>query len=159
MSGNGSGSRNGHVNSSGKYISILYRHMQMLITPRMEPFRIGSGQYIFLLGISGREGISQKALSEELLIDKTTTAKAIRKLETEGYIRRETDPEDQRYNRLYLTDEGKRIVPEVRAVLEEVTRLSREGLSDEEYELLLNLLQRMLLNVCGLVRGKGDKGL
>jgi DNA-binding MarR family transcriptional regulator len=32
------------------------------------------------MSIAKKEGISQKALSEELLIDKTTTAKAIGKL-------------------------------------------------------------------------------
>ena len=78
----------GAVESHGKYISAIYRHMQILIAAEMAPFRIGSGQYIFLMAIAGQEQITQKALSEELLIDKTTTAKAIAKLEAEGYVRR-----------------------------------------------------------------------
>ena len=96
----------GAVESHGKYISAIYRHMQILIAAEMAPFRIGSGQYIFLMAIAGQEQITQKALSEELLIDKTTTAKAIAKLEAEGYVRREADPADNRFQLLYLTEAG-----------------------------------------------------
>jgi DNA-binding MarR family transcriptional regulator len=39
------------------------------------------------MSIAYKEEISQKALSEELLIDKTTTAKAIGKLEAEGLLK------------------------------------------------------------------------
>ncbi|WP_244879043.1 MarR family transcriptional regulator [Paenibacillus lautus] len=48
--------------------------------------------------------LGDKALSEKLLIDKTTTAKAIAKLEAEDYVRRETNPADNRYHLLYLTE-------------------------------------------------------
>lgn len=74
--------------SHGQYISAIYRHMQILISSELAPYRIGSGQYIFLMAIAFQQPITQKALSEKLLIDKTTTAKAIAKLEAEGYVRR-----------------------------------------------------------------------
>jgi DNA-binding MarR family transcriptional regulator len=143
--------------SYGKYISAIYRHLQILITARLAPFRIGSGQYIFLLSIAGKEGLSQKALSEELLIDKTTTAKAIGKLEEEGYVRRETDPADNRYNLLYLTESGREVLPKVQEVLNDVRRESQADMDDEEYELLLNLLRKLLRKVTEQVR-KVEKG-
>ncbi|SEN22144.1 MarR family winged helix-turn-helix transcriptional regulator [Lihuaxuella thermophila] len=138
--------------SPGRYISAIYRHLQILITAQLQPYRIGSGQYIFLMTIAKKEGISQKALSEELLIDKTTTAKAIRKLEAEGYVRRETDPTDNRYNLLYLTQSGRAVVPKVQAALNDISRKSRVGMDDEEYELMLALLKKMLCNVSEQVR-------
>lgn len=144
------------TDSYGKYISAIYRHLQILVTARLAPFRIGSGQYIFLLTIAGKEGISQKALSEELLIDKTTTAKAIGKLEAEGYVRRETSPDDNRYNLLFLTESGKAVVPKVLAVLDDVRRLSLAGIDDGEYKLMMNLLRKVLRNVNELVRN-GEK--
>lgn len=87
--------------SHGQYISAIYRHMQILISTELQPYRIGSGQYIFLMSIAFHQPITQKALSERLLIDKTTTAKAIAKLEAEGYVRREADPADNRYQLLF----------------------------------------------------------
>lgn len=137
----------GAVESHGKYISAIYRHMQILIAAELAPFRIGSGQYIFLMAIAGQEQITQKALSEELLIDKTTTAKAIAKLEAEGYVRREADPADKRFQLLYLTEAGQAVVPKVQEALNRVKNIARKGITDEEYMLMLDLLKKVLRNV------------
>jgi DNA-binding MarR family transcriptional regulator len=137
----------GAVESHGKYISAIYRHMQVLIAAELAPFRIGSGQYIFLMAIAGQEKITQKALSENLLIDKTTTAKAIAKLEAEGYVRREADPADNRYQLLYLTEAGRAVVPKVQEALYRVKDIARKGINDEEYAFLLDLLKKVLRNV------------
>ena len=135
------------MESHGKFISAIYRHMQVLISAELAPYRIGSGQYIFLMTIASQGRTTQKALSEELLIDKTTTAKAIAKLEAEGYVRRETDPEDNRYHLLQLTEAGKSVIPDVQAALNRVKEKAAKGISDEEYELLLGLLKKVLRNV------------
>ncbi|RED55746.1 MarR family winged helix-turn-helix transcriptional regulator [Cohnella lupini] len=137
----------GAVESHGKYISAIYRHMQILIAAELAPYRIGSGQYIFLMAIAGQEKITQKALSEDLLIDKTTTAKAIAKLEAEGYVRREADPADNRYQLLYLTEAGRAVVPKVQEGLNRVKSIARRGISDEEYAFMLVLLKKVLRNV------------
>ncbi len=141
--GRGSGTSESH----GQYISAIYRHMQVLISAELAPFRIGSGQYIFLMAISFQQPITQKALSEKLLIDKTTTAKAIAKLEAEGYVRREADPADNRYHLLYLTDSGREVVPKVQEALGRVKSKTRKGITDEEYDMLLGLLKTVLRNL------------
>lgn len=135
--------------SHGQYISAVYRHMQILITAELAPYRIGSGQYIFLMAIASRQPITQKTLSEELLIDKTTTAKAIAKLEAEGYVRRETDPTDNRYQLLYLTASGHEVVPKVQEALGRVKNQTRKGISDEQYDQLIGMLQTVLRNLSG----------
>ncbi|MFB9274171.1 MarR family winged helix-turn-helix transcriptional regulator [Cohnella cellulosilytica] len=133
--------------SHGQYISAIYRHMQILISAELAPYRIGSGQYIFLMAIAFQQPITQKALSEKLLIDKTTTAKAIAKLEAEGYVRREADPVDNRYHLLYLTDTGREVVPKVQEALARVKKKTRKGITDEEYDLLVSLLKIVLRNL------------
>ncbi|WP_084662900.1 MarR family winged helix-turn-helix transcriptional regulator [Paenibacillus fonticola] len=121
--------------------------MQILISSELEPYRIGAGQYIFLMAIASRQPTTQKALSEKLLIDKTTTAKAIAKLEAAGYVRREADPVDNRYHLLFLTDSGRKVVPKVQEALGRVKSKTRKGITDEEYDLLLGLLKIVLYNL------------
>lgn len=133
--------------SHGQYISAIYRHMQILISSELQPYRIGSGQYIFLMSIAFHQPITQKALSERLLIDKTTTAKAIAKLEAEGYVRREADPADNRYQLLFLTESGREVVPKVQEALSRVKRKTRKGITDEQYDLLNDLLKTVLSNL------------
>ncbi|MEW9699517.1 MarR family winged helix-turn-helix transcriptional regulator [Paenibacillus sp. SI8] len=137
----------GAAESHGPYISAIYRHMQILISAELAPYRIGSGQYIFLMAIAVQQPITQKELSEKLLIDKTTTAKAITKLEAEGYVRWEADPDDNRYHLLYLTDSGREVVPNVQEALARVKNKTRKGISDKEYELLISLLKIVLRNL------------
>lgn len=138
---------NNATESHGKYISAIYRHMQILIAAELAPYRIGSGQYIFLMTIAGQERMTQKALSEDLLIDKTTTAKAIAKLEAEGYIRRETDPADNRCHLHYLTEAGRSVVPKVQEALYRIKDKTRKGITDEEYVFMLSLLKKVLHNI------------
>lgn len=133
--------------SHGQYISAIYRHMQILISAELAPYRIGSGQYIFLMAIAFQQPITQKALSKKLLIDKTTTAKAITKLEAEGYVRREADPADNRYQLLYLTESGREVVPKVQEALDRVKNKTRKGITDEEYDLFVDLLKIVLRNL------------
>lgn len=133
--------------SHGHYISAIYRHMQVLISSELAPYRIGSGQYIFLMAIAVQQPITQKELSEKLLIDKTTTAKAIAKLEAEGYVRREAYPADNRYHLLYLTDSGREVAPNVQEALARVKNKTRKGITDEEYDLLVSLLKIVLRNL------------
>ncbi|MFC4098792.1 MarR family winged helix-turn-helix transcriptional regulator [Paenibacillus xanthanilyticus] len=137
----------GASESHGPYISAIYRHMQVLISTELAPYRIGSGQYIFLMAIAYQEATTQKALSEMLLIDKTTTAKAIAKLESEGYVRREVDPADNRYQLLYLTEAGRSVVPKVQEALDRVKSRTRKGINDEQYEVMMGLLKTVLRNL------------
>ncbi|MWV42494.1 MarR family transcriptional regulator [Paenibacillus sp. HJL G12] len=137
----------GATESHGQYISAIYRHMQILISAELAPYRVGSGQYIFLMAIAFQQPITQKALSEKLLIDKTTTAKAITKLEAEGYLRREADPADNRYQLLYLTESGREVVPKVQEALSRVKNKTRKGITNEEYDLFVDLLKTVLRNL------------
>ncbi|WP_239617979.1 MarR family winged helix-turn-helix transcriptional regulator [Cohnella mopanensis] len=121
--------------------------MQVLISAELAPYRIGSGQYIFLMVIAFQEAITQKALSEKLLIDKTTTAKAIAKLEAESYVRREADPADNRYQLIYLTESGREVVPKVQQALDRVKNKTRKGITDEEYDLMMVSLKKVLRNL------------
>ncbi|MBD2872377.1 MarR family winged helix-turn-helix transcriptional regulator [Paenibacillus arenilitoris] len=137
----------GRTESHGQYISAIYRHMQILISAELAPYRIGSGQYIFLMAIAYGQPTTQKALSERLLIDKTTTAKAIAKLEAEGYVRREPDPADNRYHLLYLTEAGRETAPKVQEALDRIKGITGKGMTDEEYDSLLRLLKIVLRNL------------
>ncbi|MDG0791149.1 MarR family transcriptional regulator [Cohnella ginsengisoli] len=121
--------------------------MQVAIAAELAPYRIGSGQYIFLMAIASGRSVTQKALSERLLVDKTTTAKAIAKLEMEGYVRREPDPADNRYQLLELSEAGRQVVPKVREALARMKARTRKGLSDEAYDSFLESLKIVLRNL------------
>lgn len=148
VDGDGDGDGDGAAaESHGQYISAIYRHMQVVIAAELAPYRIGSGQYIFLMAIASGRAVTQKALSARLLVDKATTAKAIAKLEAEGYVRREPAPADNRYQLLQLTDAGRQVVPKVKEALARVKARTRRGLPDEAYNAFIQSLKLVLRNL------------
>ncbi len=137
--------------SLGKYISAIYRHLQVLINYELSEYGIGSGQYYFFIQICGNEGISQKELSRLMKIDKATTAKAIKKLETEGYIERVQNQTDKRYNHLYLTKKGRAFVPVFREKMAGITTILSQGMTEEQRNITLNTLKFMLQNTISAI--------
>ncbi|OQY32965.1 MAG: hypothetical protein B6241_09405 [Spirochaetaceae bacterium 4572_59] len=133
--------------SFGHHISIIYRHLQIHLNQEFTAFGFGSGQYLYFNYISRNEGITQKELSEVLAIDKATTAKAIHKLKRQDYIRAEQHPDDKRSYRLYLTEKGQSIVPEVRRIMKNTRGILSRGMSEEESEEALGYLYTMYKNI------------
>lgn len=130
----------------GRQISILYRLGQSYIGKRLEQYNIGSGQYIFLLILYRHSGISQEELSSHLRIDKATTAKAVKKLETLGYVERRADPKDKRAYELYITDKAEEIRPQVQAAMKSWRNLLTTGLDENEIKVANTLLAKMTEN-------------
>ena len=131
----------------GKYISQLYRRGGIFITKRMEKYNIGQGQFMFLLELYIEDGRNQEELSKVLKIDKGTTARAIKKLEEEGYIERFKYEKDKRSNKIYLTQKGRDIKESIFSVLDEWERKMSEHLDESEKELMIKLLKKVCLNI------------
>lgn len=134
----------------GRWISILYRYRQNYLGKKLEPYKIGSGQYFFLLILSKKNGISQEGLSDYLKIDKATTAKALKKLEDEGYVSRIVDATDKRAYQVFLTSKGLEVIPVIEKFIKEWERLITVGLSERESLLIEERLEKMARNACRL---------
>ncbi len=129
--------------SIGKYISILYRYQQCFMAKELKEYNLGTGQYIFLLTLLKKDGISQEELSKSSYIDKGTTARAIAKLEQEGYVLRKKDEEDKRTNRIYLTEKALEFKPVLFEILRKWVGILSSDLSKEEEAVAIKLLEKM----------------
>ena len=98
---------NNNIVYIGRYVSQMYRKGNAYIGKQLSDIGVGSGQFMFLLELYRKDGRSQEELSEILSIDKGTTARAIKKLEGDGFLYRERDENDKRAYKIYLTDKGR----------------------------------------------------
>lgn len=130
----------------GKYVAILSRLGNAYLTKNFAEYNLGSGQYPYLLYLNRKNGVTQEEMSEHFLIDKGTTAKSIKKLELEGYVYREVDENDKRAYKVYLTDKARGIIENIYSVLDSWENIITKDFSDEEKEIALKLLQRMVQN-------------
>src|SRR5258708_18648486 len=60
-----------------------------------------------LLCLNLGEGISQQDLAERLLLTKRNICVMVQKMDGTGLIERRSDPDDQRFHRLYMTPAGR----------------------------------------------------
>ncbi len=88
-------------------IAYIYRSHLAYMVKELEAYRVGSGQFEFLLLLYYKDGVSQETLAKELKVSKATSARTIQNLEKEGYVYRERDETDLRAYRVYLTGKGK----------------------------------------------------
>lgn len=133
--------------SIGKLTAAIHRNLQIILNNKLKDISIRSGQHDFFYVISLKEGITQKELSEWLYIGKSTTAKAVRNLIDHDYIRKEKDAADKRYDRLYLTEKGKKISARINETFIKVVEITTRHLSPLEIEQTKELLKKILNNV------------
>lgn len=133
--------------SVGKHISSIYRRLNILLTHGFKDLNIGSGQYLFLINLYEHEGINQKTLGELLNIDRANTTRAIKKLETIGYVMSVTDSEDKRNKKLYLTQKGHSVIPAIREFLLDIRLTMLDGFTEEESSQLQYLLVKVEKNI------------
>ena len=86
------------------------------------------------------------ALSRDLEIDASAMTRSLDRLETKGLVRRERSTADRRVVHLVLTDAGREVAAKVPGVLAEVLNGHLSDFSRSEWQLLLQMLQRMLAN-------------
>ena len=124
----------------GRTLTFLYRSRAKYMGERLRDYGFAGAMFMILLHVDRHPGVSQDRIANHLYIDKCNVARRTKKLEELGYLYRETDPDDRRQNKLYLTPQGAALAPEIRACLESWARTVTAGLSDTQREELLSLL-------------------
>lgn len=87
-------------------IGTLSRCIHSICDQKYKELKLQKGQFIYLTRICEHPGINLIDLTVLLKMDKTSTTKAVQKLDMEGYVERKRDVQDQRVIRLYPTAKG-----------------------------------------------------
>ena len=96
-----------------------------------------------LLCLDQMEGLSQQDLAERMILTKGNICVIVQKMEAVGLIERRSDPDDQRYHRLYLAEAGRQKLREAMPGHVGLHRRVLKDLSLDEQKTLHELLCRM----------------
>lgn len=135
-----------NVDRVAAMISFTYRSVQKYFAKELAQYHIGWGHFAILMSLYDREGCSQDCLAQSKGFDKTMIAKSILRLEEEGIVYREIDPEDKRIKRLYLTEKGKALRPEMERIGFELNALLLKGFDPDELSSAVETVRRIALN-------------
>jgi DNA-binding MarR family transcriptional regulator len=124
------------VHHEARYIAHLNRQMMRLLESELSPLELGPGRYLYLFGLYVRDGRKQQELADTIGVDKAAATRAISRLEENGYVRRESDENDRRSMRVYLTPKGRALQPQLEAAAKHcIDSMTTELDSNERIEL------------------------
>jgi DNA-binding MarR family transcriptional regulator len=101
---------------------------------------LSAPKWFVLVVLSKRDGTSQGEVSQLFEVDPSRVTRIGQALESDGLVRRDRDPEDNRVVRMYLTDEGRRRLRRLPALNRRIEERIRSVFSEEEHEELKRML-------------------
>jgi DNA-binding MarR family transcriptional regulator len=108
---------------------------------------------LFVLSHKSEDGEipTQRELAYELNLSPTTITVAVKALVKQGCVRKLTDEEDMRKNRIEITDKGREVALSCRDALDKIDETMYLGFTPEEKELISSFYIRMTDNLKTLV--------
>lgn len=104
-----------------------------------------SGAQYNLLNVVARSpgGLSQRELSDHLVVDRSNVTGLIDRMEAAGWVRRTDDPADRRVYRVLLTAAGRELWEKVTPQYHDVVRQVTHGLSARQMQEALAALRHL----------------
>ncbi len=129
-----------------KYVSVAYRRTQIFYTEKLKELGISSGQFMYIVCICENTGQTQDELSQRLIIDKSTVAKILSQLETNGFITKTINSNDRRAFNIFPTDKATAIYTPILEIKDEWHGKMTENLSDIECDVFEKLMEKVMEN-------------
>ena len=120
---------------------------QMMFRKEMLPLSDLTGrQHTFIYAVCEKPGRTQDSIAQEHHLDKSTVARVLSKLESNGYVERITNQKDNRELLIYPTDKALEVFPKIKKVAKEWAKLLNKNITSQEFEVFYSILERMHQN-------------
>ena len=121
--------------------------LRALPTSGLLPLGLTSGYVPALSALAANKALSQKALTELAGIEQPTMAATLGRMERDGLIEREVDPEDKRSTRFSLTRAAVAKRAAIEDVIADFTEVAVRDLTRTQRVYLQKALERIIVRV------------
>lgn len=128
-------------------IGMIARCLSTISDIEFKDLNLAKGQYLYLVRIYENPGIIQEKLASLLKVDRTTTAKSVKKLIEAGYIKKVKTDENKKEFKLFCTTKGENIYTILKKEEEYTTSKSLDNLNQDDKDHLLKMLSSMRKNI------------
>jgi len=118
-----------------------YQRAHWVVKRRLAVYGLTPVQQLVMAALWHDEGISAGDLGKKLVLDPATLSGVLDRMAERGWIVKQTDPEDKRLLRLYLTDQAKGLEQKLMEERDKANEEILRKLSLEEKVLLKRLLK------------------
>jgi len=128
-------------------VGMIARALDSISNIEFKEFDLTKGQYLYVVRICENPGIIQEQLLDMIKVDRSTATRALQKLEANGFIKKETDPDNKKNKKLFPTEKGETVYPFIKSENVYSGQVALQGFSEDEKEIAFDLLQRIRKNV------------
>lgn len=130
-------------------IGMIDRALDSIANIEFKEIELARGQYLYVVRIYEHPGIISEQLANLIKVDRSTVARAVKKLEDHGFIKREGDPDNKKIKHLYVTDKGAAIYSFIIRENEHSNAVGLRDFSPIEVQQLHDYLVRVRQNIDG----------
>lgn len=129
-------------------IMELAKRQKAVMDENMRYHKLQRSQHRLLLEID-RIGskMSQRDLAENLHVTPAAIAVTLKQLCEDGVVAKTMSKRDNRYNEISLTAKGKRIVKDIRDVVEKADDKAFRGFTEKELDTIIKFIERAKANL------------
>jgi MarR family transcriptional regulator, transcriptional regulator for hemolysin len=130
-----------------RLIGQAFRSFTRVVDGELRAEGFATGQLPVLGALKRGNALSQADLAREACVEQPSMAQLLNRMERDGLVERNPDPQDRRVQLISLTAQAARRMPRAKAVLEARTADALSGFSAGEVAQLTALLRRLNDNI------------
>ncbi|MGB9840282.1 MarR family winged helix-turn-helix transcriptional regulator [Thermovenabulum sp.] len=130
----------------GLFIRVIKLHY-LKIHHLLESLDIYPGQPPLLISLHKKDGQSQAELAKKIKVKPATLTIMLKRIEKAGLIEKRQDEQDQRVQRVYLTEKGRKTCEKLKDILKCIESECFKDFTPEERENLNVLLRKIAGNL------------
>lgn len=127
-------------------IRLMHAHRSM-IRSQIQDLGLHRGQPSVLFALDRKDGLSNAEMADFLEITPATLTNKVKRMEKANLVIRKRDVDDERVNRIYLTDKGRSLMDELRSLMLEMESAMLEGFSESDISQLKDDVRKILENI------------
>ena len=128
------------IHDTSRVIKAVYDRL-------FSPLGTTRSQWALIAQLSRGDGVSQTQLAEDLELGRVALGSLVDRLEAAGIVLRRQPPDDRRVNHVFLTDEGRRLVEQIRAASIPMNERMFSGIPDDELATADRVLRQIKENL------------
>jgi DNA-binding MarR family transcriptional regulator len=142
----------------GFILNDVARLLRTAFDRRVRSLGLTRSQWWVLNHLFRNDGVTQSELADILEVEKATLGRLLDRLETKGWVRRESDADDRRAKRVFLTEEVEPALKGMRAAAADLRRDALAGLSAEDQTRFVDALLAVKANLSRPDNGVNGNG-
>lgn len=144
--------------SIGLFVKLAEKSLERAIDSELrQKCGLTGGQWKAVMVLAISDGLTQRELADLIFVEAPTLVPILDRMEKDGFVKRVTDQEDRRTNRVYLTPKSKKLVSVITDCILDFRKTITKDIPEKDLEIARLVLKQLSQNADKLMERKGIK--